>query len=153
MGSLAMTVWLGLTAGGNELSVAAQVDKSEVATGQPLLFSVTIAGQLQETPKVDLTSFEGFQIVATAQSQQIQIESGRIRQALTLTYTLAPTTPGSHTLGPVKVEYQGQVYETQPIEVKVVEGPLRKERRQPVKPSRQERKPATAPKLEGGMIL
>ena len=154
MGSLAMTVLFSssffLLADGNELSVAAQVDKTEVATGQPLLFSITIAGQLQETPKVDLTSFEGFQIVATAQSQQIQIERGQMRQALTLTYTLAPTTPGTHTLGPVKVEYQGEVYETKPIEVKVVEGrPRQKEspRRRAI-PKRRE-----GPELKGGVIL
>ena len=125
--------------GGNELKVAAQVDKTEVATGQPLLFSVTIAGTLQETPRVHLTAFQGFQIVATTQSQQIQITGGKAQQALTLTYTLASSAPGSYTLGPVKVEYHGQVYETQSIEVKVVEGPAPE--------------PEQKPKLQGEVIL
>ena len=93
----------------DDLKVAAQVDKKQVAAGQLLTYAVTIAGSLKESPKVQLTQFEGFHVVATSQAQQIQIEKGQPRQLLTLVYTLAPTEPGIHTLGPVKVEYQGRV--------------------------------------------
>lgn len=120
-----------------ELSIVAQVDKSQVQTGEPLLFSLTIAGSLKQAPKVRLNAFEGFQVLATGQSQQIQIENGRTRQSLTLTYTLAPLSPGKHTLGPVKVEYEGKVYETQPVEVTVAEPPAASSR----------------PELKGGVIL
>ena len=119
----------------DDLKVAAQVDKKEVAAGELLTYAVTIAGTLRESPKVQLTQFEGFQVVATAQAQQIQIEKGQPRQSLTLTYTLAPTEPGVHKLGPVKVDYQGKSYETQPIEVTVLAGPAKKK------------------ELEGGTIL
>ena len=123
-----------------ELSIGSAVDKTEVTTGQPLTFSITIAGPIKETPKVQLTSFDGFQILSTGQSHQIQIQSGQIRQTLVLTYALAPTTPGTHTLGPVKVEYKGHTYQTQPIEVKVV-------------PRSQEQEPSPEPRLEGGVTL
>ena len=128
-----------------ELSVAAQVDKTEVALTEPLTFAVTIAGVLKETPKVELTSFDGFQVLATGQSNQIQLQQGGSRMTLTLTYTLAPTQPGVHTLGPVKVEYEGQVYETQPVEVRVLPGPAKP--REPKKPTR------PLPRLQGGTIL
>lgn len=123
-----------------DLKVAAQVDKNEVAPGELLTYAVTIAGPLKESPKVHLTSFEGFRVVATAQAQQIQVEKGQPRQSLTLTYTLAPIEPGVHKLGPVKVEYQGTSYETQPIEVTVAAGSP-------------EKKPARSPQLEGGTVL
>ncbi len=115
-----------------EVKVAAQVDKKEVAAGQLLTYAVTVTGSLKESPKVQPAQFEGFRVVATSQAQQIRIEKGQPQQSLTLVYTLAPTAPGIHTLGPVKVEYQGRVYETQPIEVKVAVG---------------------SPQLEGGTIL
>ena len=130
-----------------ELTVGAQVDKTEVAAGQPLTFSVTIAGPIKETPKVQLSSLEGFQVLASGQAHQLQIQGGQSRQSLVLTYTLAPTTPGVHTLGPVKVEYKGQKYETQPIEIKVLAGSPKREEETP---SESESK---VPGLEGGTVL
>lgn len=128
----------------NELDIRAQVDKSEVASSDVLTYAITIAGPLKNPPKVEMNTFQGFQVVATGQSQQIQLSGGRMQQALTLTYTLAPTEVGTHTLGPVKIEYDGQVYETQPIEVKVVQGASKPKKIVPA-PQR--------PRLEGGVIL
>lgn len=124
-----------------DLKVGAQVDRNEVPAGERLTFSVTIAGPIRETPKIQLTTFEGFQVLSTGQSQSLQIRSGEVHSTLMLTYTLAPTAPGTHLLGPVKIEYQGKEYQTQPIEIKVVES-----KREPL-PEKQE------PQLEGGVIL
>ena len=66
----------------DELRVGAQVDRTEVATGEVLTYRITIAGPIQETPKVELNSFEGFQVVSTGQSQQIQVKTGQVEQAL-----------------------------------------------------------------------
>lgn len=125
------------------LNVTAQVDKNEVQQGEMLTYSITIAGTIDRTPKVQLNSFEGFQVVSTGQSQQIQVAPGKSRLTLTLRYTLAPTAVGTHTLGPVKVEYKGESYQTQPIEVKVVK-----------KEGSAEEAPAEEPPvLEGGVVL
>ena len=127
-----------------DLNVGAHVDKSEVATGQVLTFAITISGPIRHTPKVQLTSFQGFKVISTGQSQQIQIRQGRAQQSLTLSYALAPMAPGSYTLGPVKIEYEGKTYETQPIEVKVVAGsPIPEEKKEP----------SESTQLEGGVIL
>ena len=137
-----------------DLNVGAHVDKTEVGTGDVLSFAVTISGPLRESPRIELSTFEGFQVVSTGQSQQLQVRAGQMRQTLTLTYTLAPTIPGTHTLGPVKVEYKGRVYETQPIEVKVVEGKPKEEMppEQEQQEEQQEEQPKM-PRLEGGVIL
>ena len=126
-----------------EISVSAQVDKAEVKEGEPLVFQINIAGPIRQTPKVQMNSIEGFAVVSTGQSQQIQMRGGEIHQTLILVYTLVPTEAGDRTLGPVKVEVQGNSYETQPIQVKVLPGPA-------------QGKPAPAPrmpKLEGEVIL
>ena len=120
------------------LEIQAKVDKTVVETGQIVTFSVTIAGSLKESPKVEFNSFEGFRVISTGQAQQIKVDKGEIKQALTLTYSLAPTTPGTHTLGPIKIEYQGKVIETEPIEIKVIEGKRKKKLR---------------PRLKGGIVL
>jgi len=132
----------GIGLASDPLKVAAQVDKTEVSTGQTLIYAVTIAGSIKTTPKIELTSFDGFQVISKGQSQSFQVRSGQAQSVLTLTYTLAPIEPGTHTLGPVKVEYQGQQYQTAPIEIKVVPGPAREPGRRP-----------GAPRLDGGVVL
>ena len=128
------------------LVVGAHVDKTEVATGETLTFRITVMGPIQVSPKVQLTSFEGFEVISTGQSQQIQIRRGQTETTLILSYLLAPVTPGTHTLGPVKVEFQGKVYETKPIEIKVIAGKKGEE-------PKVESKPSEKPLLEGGVIL
>jgi hypothetical protein len=154
-----------------DLNVVARVDKTEVAAGETLNFVVTIEGSIQATPRVQLTGFEGFQIVSTAQSQQLQVRPDEARLTLTLTYTLAPTIPGTHTLGPVQVEYAGRVIQANPIEVTVLPGPpggkpnpkgippLQKSAPLRKKPESQPERMDTpsdrrrSPSLEGGVIL
>ena len=129
------------------LSVQAQVDRSEVKEGERLTFSVTITGPIREPPKLQMGSLEGFQVVSTGQAQQIQMRGNEINQALTLTYLLVPTERGTFTLGPVKVEYQGQTYETQPIQVRVAPGPAGRI------PKSKQSSPRRLPELEGGVVL
>ena len=148
--SLLLPIGAGSAFAAEELKVGAQVDKSQVSTDEPFTFSITIAGSIRETPKVQLTAFDGFQILSTGQSQSLQIRSGQINSTLILSYTLAPTTPGTHTLGPIKIEYQGKEYETPPIEVTVLPGKSPKER---PKPKQRPVPEQEQPQLEGGVIL
>ncbi len=142
-----LTRYAALTFAAEELRVGAQVDKKEVPSGDLLIFSITLAGSIRETPKVQLMAFEGFKIVSTGQSQSLQIRSGQVYSTLVLSYTLAPTAPGTHTLGPVKIQYHGKEYETQPIEVTVVKRPPKNE----PEPNREPL--SEQPELEGGVIL
>ena len=120
----------------DELAVSAQVDKTELAQGEALTYSITIGGPLREDPKVELTAVKGFHIISSGQSHQLSVRAGEVQRSLVLSYLLTPLESGTLSLGPVKVSYQGRVYETQPIQVKVVG-----------------RSQAPRPKLEGGIIL
>lgn len=124
-------------AGPEELTVEARVDKTEVSLGEKLLFSVVISGSIRRSPELEMEKLEGFEVVSTGQSQEVQIKGGRMRQTFVLTYTLAAAAAGTHTLGPVRVKHQGKAYSTQPIEIKVTEGPAAPRR----------------PLLEGGVTL
>ena len=103
-----------------EISVSAQVDKSEVRQGETLIFGITLSGLNQETPKIRLGSLEGFKAVSTGQSQQVQVRAGKVSQSMTVTYALLALEPGDRTLGPVQVEVQGKKLETRPVKVKVL---------------------------------
>ncbi len=121
----------------DEITVQAQVDKTQVAEGEKFLFSVIISGPIQGSPELEMGRLEGFEVVSTSQSQQVQLKGRRMEQTIVLTYTLAATAPGARILAPVRVEYQGRVYSTQPIEINVKEGPV----------------PSQRPHLEGGITL
>lgn len=128
------------------LIVGAQVDQAEVTVGEPLNFLITVMGPVQMNPKVNLTAFEGFEILSTGQSTQVQIRGVKVQSTLKLTYRLMPTVPGTHTLGPVKVEYQGKAYETKPVTVEVLPGPLEGA-------PKSETEPSGEPVLKGGVVL
>ncbi len=124
----------------------AKADKGQVVQGEPLNFEVAIVGVLRESPKVELGPFEGFAVAGTRQSQQISVQKGKTVQALSLLYVLVGQKEGTHTLGPVKVKYQGQVYESKPVTVKVLRGSPEKEQQEGFPP-------AGRPRLQGGVIL
>ena len=105
---------------GASLVVSSQVDKTRLAEDEPLTFSITIAGPIKTAPRVNIASLEGFQVLSTGQSQQVNVRGGAMQLAVTLHYLLLPAAPGRHRLGPVTVEYEGRRYETSPIEVEVV---------------------------------
>ena len=128
-----------------EIVVSSRVDKMRLAEGEPLTFSVTIAGPIKTTPRVTLSSLEGFQVMSTGQSQQVNIRGGQMQLSITLQYLLAPTAPGKHTLGPVTVEHEGRRYQTSPIEVEVLPAGARPPPPTPTAPRR--------PPIRGGTVL
>jgi len=129
-----------------DLEVRAEADKAEVASGDILNFSLTIAGLLEGSPRVEIGTFDGFSILATRQRQQIQVEQGKQVRSILLVYALVAGDPGDRTLGPVKVMYEGQLYETKPVQVKVVPG-VPGSRVPSSKPE------PNKPRLQGGVVL
>ncbi len=144
---LSTAIFLSQSAFGAELEVQAEADKAQVAQGEPLNFRVTLIGALKEQPEVEVSPFDGFAVAGTRQLQQISVQKGKTVQTLSLFYVLVGQKTGTYTLGPVKVRYQGQVYESKPVTVKVVPGSPGKKQQQEGPP------PVGRPRLEGGVIL
>lgn len=130
-----------------ELDLFAQVDRQQLRPGERLTYAVTLVGAMVHgTPRLELNEFKGFSVISTGQSQQVRMHNGQTQQAVTLTYTLSPSTPGTYLLGPARVEYEGKVYATEAIEIQVVE-----DGEQKVPPARGN--PRKAPALRGGVVL
>ena len=131
----------------DQLQVKAALDRPEVALGEPFNFQVVISGVLKESPQVDVSSLQGFGVLATRQSRQIRVQGGQTVQSVALIYTLVGEKTGTYALGPVKVTHEGKTYETEPVKVKVVRG------RAGEKLRKKEPEPSERPRLQGGVIL
>lgn len=106
-----------------EITLQTRVDKTEAAVGEMVVFSVTISGAVQQSPELELGTLDGFKVVSRDQAQQIEIKAGRMTQKFVLTVVLAPLSPGTRVIGPVRMRHEGREYQSQPIEIKVTEGP------------------------------
>jgi hypothetical protein len=136
-----------------EIDLFAQVDRQQLRPGERLTYAVTLVGVIRGTPRLELNEFKGFSVISTGQSQQFRNRNGRMEQALTLTYTLSPSAPGVYLLGPARVEYEGEIYATEAIEIQVVEEgqratPSSLESHPPARGN-----PRKAPALRGGVVL
>jgi hypothetical protein len=110
-----------------ELNFVASVNKTEVGIGEALLLTVSVEGEdIGQIPTPQLPDLPEFDIAgtSTSQSTNIQISGGKVirRQLINFIYTLHPKQTGSVFIGSCKLEFQGETYQTQPIEVQVVKG-------------------------------
>lgn len=107
------------TATAEDFAVEAAVDRNVVAVGRSLRLTITVSGASDVT-RPDLGNLEGFEIVSTSSSQNINMVNFKVRRSLSLIYTLAAIQEGQFTLGPFAVRAGDKIGETEPIGIKVV---------------------------------
>lgn len=110
-----------------ELNLVASVNRTEVGLGEPLLLTVSVEGEdIGQVPSPQLPPLPDFDVggTSTTQSTNIQMVGGKVirRQFINYIYTLYPREFGKAVILPCKLEFQGEIYTTQPIEVQVVQG-------------------------------
>ena len=111
--------------GAAEVELSAAADASEVALDGTLVLRVTArysskgpAGDLQVPP------FADFDIVSRSQSEQLSFSlsggSATIERTVTTSLMLTPKRVGDLTIEPIKLEFRGKTYQTDPIGIRVV---------------------------------
>jgi hypothetical protein len=110
-----------------ELNFAASVNRTEIGLGEPLLLTVSVEGEnIGQVPSPELPDLPQFDIggTSTSQSTNIQMVGGKVirREFINFIYTLYPKGIGEAVIGSCKLEFQGETYQTKPIEVNVVQG-------------------------------
>jgi hypothetical protein len=97
-----------------EVVVTAEVDKTYLTKTDELHFTVTVTGAQGpvSTPEFSLPGFNRYYMM-----QGTEIINGS--QTNTFTYTLLPRFVGTHTIGPVEVIYNGDVYKADAVTVQV----------------------------------
>ncbi|MBN1898925.1 MAG: BatD family protein [Spirochaetes bacterium] len=103
-----------------DISIEASVSETEAAIGERINYSITVSGKAGNLPKPQLPSFADFQIYNAGTSSSFQFINGVISSSVIYNYAVIPQKEGSFTIGSAKIEYQGKVYQSQPITIKVV---------------------------------
>ena len=132
--AVGIAIVLPAAAWAQDLTVAAQVDKTTVEAGTPVRLSLSLTGDLTGVKLPDFKLPDGWVVVAQSQATNFTLRSGAAERSTSLQYVLVPQQAGAFQLGPFTVEQHGKTYSTEPITITV-----EKAKRPPVPPSKGER--------------
>lgn len=126
-----------LVAAAAELNFSADVDRTTVGLGEQIQLTVTVRGMnIGSIPRPQLPALPDFNNLGSTSSQSTNISliNGKMtqEQIISFIYILSPRKVGDLTIGPCRLEYKGETYQTQPINITVTkESQAPPPRRQP----------------------
>ena len=116
---------LGLPAQGLAQTVRAYLSQNEVPLNRQFVLNVEVSGtqQLDEDPPVlpDLSAFAAF--LGSGTSTSMQIVNGRTSMSLTFQHRFQATAEGTFEIGPVTVRAGGRDLRTEPLTIRIIDGP------------------------------
>jgi hypothetical protein len=104
-----------------ELNFVATVDRNKASLGSSLQLSLAF-DNVQNMAVPDLPAIDGFQVRYLGPSTMMSIVNGKASSSLTHNYVLLPTKVGNFKIGPFKLEYNGDKYTSNQINIEVFEG-------------------------------
>jgi len=128
MCNMCRVIFVGLTlsifnsfAFSQNISIYSSVDKNTVSVGEQINFQVTVSGDISDIPAPTLPPLDDFSVYQAGRSQNISIINGRVSSSVTFNYALVPRKVGKFEIGSASINYKGQEYKTQPIQIEVVQ--------------------------------
>ena len=115
---------LGLPAQGLTQTARAYLSQNEVSLNRQFVLNVEISGaqQLDQDPVLpDLSAFAAY--LGSGTSTSMQIVNGRTSMSLTIQYRFQATSEGTFDIGPVTVRAGGRTLRTQPLTIRIIDGP------------------------------
>lgn len=111
-----------------DLSFTASVDQSTVGIGQQFELVLEVRGEgMLSVPAPTLPPLADINVLGSSsqQSTNISLINGQLKQEATISfvYGLSAKKLGKTVIPPCKLTYQGKEYQTQPIEITVVQAP------------------------------
>jgi hypothetical protein len=103
--------------------ISAKVDRTILSTNEQVTLTVTVAGDFLDIPSPDMSQITDFVIVESSASTQVSIINGDLTTQGVFVYRLQPLKEGGLIIGSISINMDGQVYQTSPIEIRVVSGP------------------------------
>lgn len=105
-----------------EIKLTIEVSSDSVLLGNYLEVKFTIENA--EVKNFEAPSFDGFNIISGPnQSSSMMINNGEVTQSVSYSYYLEPNDVGSYYIQPAFVDTGGQILESMPIEVNVMDNP------------------------------
>jgi hypothetical protein len=115
--------FVGLGTAAAQSPLSAEVDRAELSTDEALTLTVTLnTSSILDAPTPSLPELQGFQVVGSSASTQIEVVNADIQTRAVYVYRLQPFQAGDLTIGPITVTLDGQTYSTQPLAVRVTQG-------------------------------
>ena len=102
-----------------DISISADVDRRQIALDGQLMLTITVSGSMANIPQPTIPSLDGFTAYSSGRSQNLSIMNGQVNSSVTFTYALVPNDTGDYTIGPFSIDYEGDTYSTDTINVKV----------------------------------
>ncbi len=114
-----------------EINFTASVDRTTIGIDDQIQLTVSVQGQdIGRVPNPELPDLVDFDRLGSTSSQStsISIINGRMSQQQTISfiYFLRPKKIGTLTIGPCKLNFKGQTYQTEPITIEVQKGTVQK---------------------------
>ncbi len=103
-----------------QITVTAEVDKSQVALGSAARLILTVGGTQNVNP-VQLPSLDGFEAQYLGPTRSVQIENGKVFTSIVFNYSLFPQKVGHFTIPSLELTIDGQKYTTESIPIEVVD--------------------------------
>ncbi len=100
--------------------ITARVDRTTIAADEQLVLTVTVTGDFLTIPRPDLSQIEDFVVVNSSTSTQVSIVNGKMTSQGVYIYRVQPLAEGALTIAPVSINLNGQVYQTDPIDIEVL---------------------------------
>jgi hypothetical protein len=142
--ALILTFAGGLPARAADLTVRARVDRTIATLNDQVTLTIEASGTMRQvgTPKLPPMDAD-FSVYSAGSSTNMSWVNGAMTSSRTWTYRLIPKGVGSFTIGSVEVEFGGDVYSTEPIEIEIVEGEV------PRTPSQPQERPSSGVNAAG----
>ncbi len=105
-----------------DIKVTATVDKNPVPLSDQFVYQVELSGSVQNLPDVSLPDFSDFRVTGgPSSSSSIQIVNFNISASRTYSVVLMPRKVGSFKISAATVQFKGQTYSSDPVEVTVTQ--------------------------------
>jgi len=100
-------------------TATAKVDKTQVAAGDTITYTVSVASTEKDPPVIQLPSLEVFFVLSQAQSSTVTFVAEQEKRFYVYAYVLAPKTSGKMRIGPSQVIVKGASFNTDSFEISV----------------------------------
>ena len=100
--------------------ITARVDRTSLAADEQLVLTVTINGDFLTPPQPDMSQVTDFIVVNSSQSTRVSIVNGKMTSQGVFIYRLQPLAEGDLVIGPISVNIDGTVHQTEPVTIEVL---------------------------------
>ncbi|MDP2920912.1 MAG: BatD family protein [Candidatus Omnitrophota bacterium] len=118
--SFLLLLSLGAICYADDISISADVDKRELTLDDQVTLTVTVSGSVSNIPQPEIPEIKGFTAYSSGRSQNLSIINGQVSSSVTFTYILVPNNTGEYTIGPFSINYKGNTYSADAVNIKVL---------------------------------